>query len=317
MSYSDDSMLYLCSHQWSNAHSDSRSSCSSNGWTLTDRFGDQWTTSTRTRIHLAWFCSGTALSASSKVGQRRHTGSDSFSKVGRGRHPDGDNFSKVGWGRHTSGDVSSKVGRGRHSSGDDFSMVGRERHSSGGISSKVNSQPINLRACRGRHDTSRYSRSATTTSSAERSSSDVICRIKGGVFLRLFLEPVKPVATGISTGSGITSIMSADNLTTPSSFQSVWCVGRRRAGRGIPAVQQVPGLGGRYICSWGVHMRSWVSAGGRVHAGVLVRAVVRSTPPPESGGRSLLLIRGWPSIPDQLPFPALSRSAAMRGEIIA
>ena len=36
---------------------------------------------------------------------------------------------------------------------------------------------------------------------------------------------------------------------------------------------------------------SWVSIGGRVHAGIFVRAVVRSTPPPGCGGRSILLIR--------------------------
>ena len=44
----------------------------------------------------------------------------------------------------------------------------------------------------------------TITSFTEISSSDVICRTKGGVFLMLSLAPAKPVGTGMSTGFGIT-----------------------------------------------------------------------------------------------------------------
>ena len=63
-----------------------------------------------------------------------------------------------------------------------------------------------------------------TTSSAERSSSDVICRIKGGVFLMIVLALANLMGTGMSIGSGIALIMSADTLTAPSSFLSVWRV---------------------------------------------------------------------------------------------
>ena len=114
------------------------------------------------------------------------------------------------------------------------------------------------------------------SSSAEKSSSDVICRTKGGMFLVFCLAPAKAVGTGMSTSSRITSIMSADTLTAPSSFLSIWRVNRRWADRGT-----------------GCPTGSWARGEqiGRVHAGVLVWAVVRSTPPPESGGWSLLLIR--------------------------
>ena len=44
----------------------------------------------------------------------------------------------------------------------------------------------------------------------------------------------------------------------------------------MAAAQHVPDLGDGYICSSGVHMQSRVPGGGKVHAGILVRAVVDS-----------------------------------------
>ena len=52
------------------------------------------------------------------------------------------------------------------------------------------------------------------------------------MFLVLFLAPANPVGTGLSTGSGITSIMSADTLTTPSIDNSNLHVERPQADRG-------------------------------------------------------------------------------------
>ena len=57
------------------------------------------------------------------------------------------------------------------------------------------------------------------------------------------------------------------------------------------AVQQVPGLEGSTYVYQGSSGGLDFFVGGRVHAGVLVEVVVTRTPPPGSGGRSLLLIR--------------------------
>ena len=85
--------------------------------------------------------------------------------------------------------------------------------------------------------------------------------------------------------------MDADTLTAPSSFLSLWRVDRRWADRGT-GCSTGSWASGKHICSSGVLRRSWFSAGGRVHACILVWAVVRSAPPlPESGSRSVLLIR--------------------------
>ena len=85
----------------------------------------------------------------------------------------------------------------------------------------------------------------------------------------------------------------------------------------MAAAQHVPDLGDGYICSSGVHMQSRVPGGGKVHAGILVRAVVDSPLPPGFGGQSLLLIRAPnPPLPDQSSFPDRRRSAATRGKII-
>ena len=81
--------------------------------------------------------------------------------------------------------------------------------------------------------------SATTSSSAERSSSDIICRTKGGVFLMVILAPAKPVGIWMSTGSWIRSIISADTRRLAFCHFGVstgdWPIE-------VPAVQQVPGV---------------------------------------------------------------------------
>ena len=96
---------------------------------------------------------------------------------------------------------------------------------------------------------------AMTSSFAERSSSDVICQTKGGVFLVLILAPTKPVGTGTCTGFWITSIMSADTLTALSSLLSLWRVDRRRAIQDI-GCSTGSWASGKQICSSGVLWRS-------------------------------------------------------------
>ena len=90
----------------------------------------------------------------------------------------------------------------------------------------------------------------------------------------LFLAPVKLVGTGMSTGSGITSIMSADTLTAPSSFLSVWRVDQRWAGRGTGCStgSWAGGGGGTYVHQGSTGSLEFPSD----HPGIFVHAVVRS-----------------------------------------